>query len=99
MYRAYLRRTQIYRRGSGAFLLQYNPEPVQNSIAQLIRNGVSLDDIFEATKITKYFLEVMKNIVDYETVLSQNVGNREILKTAKKTGFSDQIIAKLWNTP
>ncbi len=81
-------------------LLEYisrSPDDRIYAIAQLIRNGVSLDDIFEATKITKYFLEVMKNIVDYETVLSQNIGNREIFKTAKKMGFSDQIIAKLWN--
>ena len=64
-------------------LLEYisrSPDDRIYAIAQLIRNGVSLDDIFEATKITKYFLEVM-----------------EILKTAKKTGFSDQIIAKIWN--
>lgn len=81
-------------------LLEYisrSPDDRIYAIAQLIRNGVSLDDIFEATKITKYFLEVMKNIVDYETVLSQNAGEKEILKTAKKMGFSDQIIAKLWN--
>ena len=39
----------------------------------------------------------MKNIVDYETVLAENVGNVEILKTAKKMGFSDKFIAKLWN--
>lgn len=81
-------------------LLEYisrSPDDRIYAIAQLIRNGVSLDDIFDATKITKYFLESMKKIVDYETVLSQHVGNKEILKTAKKMGFSDQIIAKLWN--
>ena len=81
-------------------LLDYiakSPDDRIYAIAQLIRNGVSLDDIFEATKITKYFLEVMKNIVDYETVLAENVGNVEILKTAKKMGFSDNFIAKLWN--
>ena len=81
-------------------LLDYiakSPDDRIYAIAQLIRNGVSLDDIFEATKITKYFLEVMKNIVDYETVLAENVGNIEILKTAKKMGFSDKFIAKLWN--
>lgn len=81
-------------------LLDYiakSPDDRIYAIAQLIRNGVSLDDIFEATKITKYFLEVMKNIVDYETVLTENVGNVEILKTAKKMGFSDKFIAKLWN--
>lgn len=81
-------------------LLDYiakSPDDRIYAIAQLMRNGVSLDDIFEATKITKYFLEVMKNIVDYETVLAENVGNVEILKTAKKMGFSDKFIAKLWN--
>lgn len=81
-------------------LLDYiakSPDDRIYAIAQLIRNGVSLDDIFEATKITKYFLEVMKNIVDYETVLAENIGNIEILKTAKKMGFSDKFIAKLWN--
>lgn len=81
-------------------LLEYisrSPDDRIYAIAQLIRNGVSLDDIFEATKITKYFLEVMKKIVDYETVLSQNVGNKDILKAAKKMGFSDKFIAKLWD--
>ena len=71
-------------------LLDYiakSPDDRIYAIAQLIRNGVSLDDIFEATKITKYFLEVMKNIVDYETVLAENVGNIEILKTSGCGGY------------
>ncbi len=81
-------------------LLDYiakSPDDRIYAIAQLIRNGVSLDEIFNATMITKYFLEVMKNIVDYETVLAENVGNVEILAKAKKMGFSDKFIAKLWN--
>lgn len=85
---------------SNADLLDYiakSPDDRIYAIAQLIRNGVSLDDIFDATKITKYFLEVLKNIVDYETVLSQNVGNTEVLANAKKMGFSDKFIATLWN--
>ncbi len=81
-------------------LLSYiakSPDDRIYAIAQLIRNGVSLVDIFDATQITKYFLEVLKNIVDYETVLKENAGNKEILSTAKKMGFSDKFIAKLWN--
>ncbi|MBM6829245.1 carbamoyl-phosphate synthase large subunit [Anaerotignum lactatifermentans] len=74
-----------------------SPDDRIYAIAQLIRNGVSLDDIFDATQITKYFLEVLKNIVDYEKVLAENVGNKEILSTAKKMGFSDKFIARLWN--
>lgn len=85
---------------SNADLLDYiakSPDDRIYAIAQLIRNGVSLDDIFDATKITKYFLEVLKNIVYYEAVLSQNVGNKEVLANAKKMGFSDKFIATLWN--
>lgn len=74
-----------------------SPDDRIYAIAQLIRNGISLDEIFNATMITKYFLEVMKNIVDYEKVLAENVGNEEILSVAKKMGFSDHMIAKLWN--
>ncbi len=81
-------------------LLSYiakSPDDRIYAVAQLIRNGVSLDDIFDATQITKYFLESIKNIVDYENVLKEHVGNMEILKTAKKMGFSDKFIAALWN--
>lgn len=74
-----------------------SPDDRIYAIAQLIRNGVSLDDIFDATQITKYFLEVLKHIVDYETVLAEHPGDQEILKTAKKMGFYDKFIAKLWN--
>ena len=73
-----------------------SPDDRIYAIAQLIRNGVSLDEIFEATKITMYFLESFKKIVDYEKTLSENVGNKEILSVAKKMGISDKFIAKLW---
>lgn len=81
-------------------LLSYiskSPDDRIYAVAQLIRNGVSLDDIFDATQITKYFLESIKKIVDYENVLKANVGDKEILTTAKKMGFSDKFIATLWN--
>jgi len=67
------------------------------AIAELIRRDVSLDEIFEATKITKFFLEIMKKIVDFEETIKNNIDDLETLKEAKKIGFSDKIIAKLWN--
>ena len=66
------------------------------AIAELIRRNVTLDEIFERTKITKFFLEKFKNIVDYEKVLKKNPMNLDILKEAKKMGFSDKYIGKLW---
>jgi len=69
------------------------------AVAQLMRLGVSIEKLYEMTKITPYFLECIKKIVDEETIIKSNPGNIEVLKNAKKTGFSDKFIAKLWNVP
>ncbi len=67
------------------------------AIAQLIRMGVSVEKLNEVTKITPYFLQSVKNIVDKEQEIKENVGNIEVLREAKKMGFSDKFIAKLWD--
>ncbi len=67
------------------------------AIAQLLRNGTSIEDIYEITKITPFFLESIKKITDFEITLKENIGSLEKLKEAKKMGFSDKFIAKLWN--
>ena len=66
------------------------------AIAELIRRNVDLGLIYDTTKIDMFFLEKIKNIVDEETILAQNVGNIEVLKEVKKMGFSDKYIAKVW---
>ena len=65
------------------------------AIAELIYHGVSLEKIHEVTKITPYFLEAIKNIIDMEEKLrvSKEI---ETLTAAKKMGFSDKYIARLW---
>ncbi len=68
------------------------------AIAQLLRHGVSVEKLHETTKITSYFLESVKKITDMEKKLSDNVNNKEVLKSAKEMGFSDKFIARLWNT-
>ena len=67
------------------------------AIAQLLRMGVSVEKIHDVTKITAYFLESVKKIVDMEKALKDNAGNTEALLAAKKMGFSDEFIAHLWN--
>ncbi len=69
------------------------------AVAQLMRNGVSLEKLHEVTMITPYFLEKIKGIVDFETTIVANKGNVDVLKEAKKIGFSDPFIAKLWGVP
>ena len=67
------------------------------AIAELLRRNISIETIFEITKITRYFLEAVKRIVDMEIEIAQNVGNLDTLKAAKKMGFSDKFISKLWS--
>ncbi len=67
------------------------------AICELMRRGVSVDQLFEITKITKYFLEAFENIVKTEAGIKANVGNIDVLYEAKKLGFCDKIIARYWN--
>ena len=67
------------------------------AIAELIRINVDLQKIYDITKITVFFLEKFKNIIDYEKTIKENSMNVEILKRAKKMGFSDKYIAELWD--
>ena len=67
------------------------------AIAELIRRGIDLQKIFDITKITSFFLEKFKNIIDFEKIVAQNPMDVKILKQAKQMGFSDKYIAKLWN--
>ena len=66
------------------------------AIAELLRRDVDVQTIHEVTQITAYFLEAVKNIVAMERKLKAAVGCLETLKEAKKMGFGDTFIAKLW---
>ena len=67
------------------------------AIAELLRLGVSVEELHKVTMITDYFLESVKKIVDMESTLATHKNDIETLKAAKKMGFSDKFIAKLWN--
>lgn len=67
-------------------------------IAEAFRRGVSLDIIFNLTKIDPFFLNKLQELVKFEAVISSNVFSKEILYQAKQKGFSDNHIARLWNS-
>ncbi|MDD6681798.1 MAG: carbamoyl-phosphate synthase large subunit [Clostridiales bacterium] len=66
------------------------------AIAELIYHGVSIEEIHEITKITPFFLEAIKRIVDMEETLKAHVRDIETLTAAKKMGFSDKYVARMW---
>ena len=67
------------------------------AVTELIRRGESIENVHSLTKITEYFLESFKRIVDMEKELSENAFNSAVLEKAKKMGFADKFIGKLWN--
>ena len=67
------------------------------AVAELIRRNVDLGLIYNTTKIDMFFLEKIKHIIKMENKLKDNVGKIEILKKAKKMGFSDKYIGEIWN--
>ena len=72
-------------------------EPTPNrvfAIPQAMKQGFSIDRIHELTRIDKWFLYKMGNIVDLEKKIRANKGSlKESLREAKKAGFADRQIA------
>ncbi len=68
------------------------------AVTELLRRGVTVDHLHELTKITPYFLEAFLRIVKMEEKLAANMQDWNVLCEAKKMGFSDRYIAKLWDT-
>jgi carbamoyl-phosphate synthase large subunit len=67
------------------------------AVAELLRRGTSVAELHEITKITPYFIESIEKIVAMENKLKYNKDNLDVLKEAKKMGFGDKFIAKLWD--
>ncbi|MDD4389825.1 MAG: carbamoyl-phosphate synthase large subunit [Eubacteriales bacterium] len=67
------------------------------AIACLLRRGIDIGMICDATQIDMLFLEKFKKITDAEKIIEKNPNSLNILISAKKMGFSDSYIAKLWN--
>ena len=66
------------------------------AIAELIRRGVDLSLIYDRTKIDFFFLEKFKNIIEFEQTVAAAPRDVEVLRAAKRMGFSDKYIGQLW---
>ncbi|MEM9798851.1 MAG: carbamoyl-phosphate synthase large subunit, partial [Planctomycetota bacterium] len=57
------------------------------------RSGWSLDEIFEATAIDPWFLENMRQLVEFEQELAGSLLDESLLRRAKEYGYTDAQIA------
>lgn len=65
-------------------------------VAEALRQGYSVDWVFNHTKIDPFFLHAIERVVNMEVILKSDVGNLENLTKAKQWGLSDSEIARLW---
>ena len=72
------------------------------AIYEALRRGVSVEEIFNASKIKHYFLTQMQELVELETELlayKKRVLPDELLIKAKKDGFADKYLSALLEVP
>lgn len=67
-----------------------------------IKEGMSLEEIYELTGIDPWFLDNLLEIVEIEEALRQvehvEDVDTELLRRAKRSGFADRQLATIWNT-
>jgi len=65
---------------------------------EALRKGATIDELYNLTKIKKYFLAQMKELVDLEENIATHTIDTltdEMLTNAKKDGFSDNYLATI----
>jgi carbamoyl-phosphate synthase large subunit len=65
-------------------------------LGEALRQGVTPETIHEWSEIDYFFLYKFKHILELEQLLKANAQNLEVLREAKKYGFSDEVIAEYW---
>lgn len=68
-------------------------------LGDALRAGMDIEKIHQITKIDRWFLHNIKEIIDLESKIVENKDNltRDILAEAKAFGFSDRQLAKILN--
>jgi len=63
------------------------------AVRTAFRSGLSLEEIHEASRIDRWFLENIRQLIDFEEELKSRPLTAELLREAKTLGYSDRQIA------
>jgi len=66
-------------------------------IAEAIRRGISYDQIYDITKIDRWFIDKIHNLVKAERKIIESKGDisKDLMKEIKRVEFPDKVIARL----
>lgn len=68
-------------------------------LGEALRRGVTIETLHEWSAIDLFFLRKFENIVRFEQTLKENPFDLKTAYEAKRLGFADVTIAKLWDAP
>jgi carbamoyl-phosphate synthase large subunit len=66
--------------------------------AEALKRGWTVDWLAEETGWNRYYLKLLKRLVDNTELLEKNPWDKALLLSAKRLGFSDHEIAALWKS-
>ena len=66
------------------------------ALCEALRKGASCREVSEATAIVVPFIEMFKEVVDFERIIEDNKSSLDVLRKAKEIGISDSYIARMW---
>lgn len=97
-------------RGAEIGLLTLNAKPISDkpleerlktnddrrlfTVFEAIKKGISIEKIYEITKITPYFLEKLKGLADYENKIATGLSDADYYY-GKKLGYTDEALIEL----
>lgn len=79
-------------------MLQVPTSERQFVMYEALRKGATIEELYELTKIKRYFIEQMKELVEEEENLMKDAGRvpaEAVLRQAKQNGFSDRYLANI----
>jgi len=66
-------------------------------IAEALKSGKTVDDVYVWTKVDPWFLHQIQDILEAEKELAGAEPSAKLLRDAKAMGFSDRALGALWN--
>ena len=80
-----------------AYIKEFHDDTIY-AIFEYFWLGGTVEAVHEMTKITVLFLESFMRIIEMEKKLAASPGDLSLLLEAKRMGFCDKYVAKLWKT-
>lgn len=83
-------------------LLTFPTSERQFIMYEALRKGMSVDELYDRTRINRYFIRQMKELVEFEEEILKYKGKKlpdKKLVKAKEDGFSDRYLGQLLGVP